>query len=191
MVHTAAVAQWIKMWWRGWRSEPLVMVSPLPVEAARARLNEGSTSYLRSVFAYLGGEGGYKIYGRADTDGLSFLAAKSGSRNSWRPGVRGRLEPDGTGSRLVGSLGIPPSVKALSALWFAMMGFFFLFTATSGLIICLAPLGAMFFFVALTAWGMHVGRGEKTYLRSWLVNRLQTAESGIPGYRPWPGVTPP
>jgi len=114
------------------------------------------------------------------------------------PVVRGRLEPTGTGCRLVGTYGISPFVKAFSGLWLG--GVICLFVAVVAVVAvravrgeatgadflsCLGPPSMMAVFVALTAWGTLIDHGEGTYLRSWLADRLQTAEAGIRGYRPW------
>lgn len=199
MADNAAMSRWIRMWLRGWRSEPLVLVSPLPVETVRTRLAEGSTTYSRAFFG-LGGGGGYVVLGHVGTHRVSLEAARVGLRNSWRPTMRGRLEPDGTGSRLVGHLGWAPFIKALSTVWLTGVGFFLLVSVSRAVdltwsgdvtgeafLICLAPLGMLLFFVGLTTWGTRVGLRDETYLRSWLAKRLQTADTEIPGYRPWRG----
>ena len=201
MVDNAVVGRWIRVWVRAWRSEPLVLVSPLPVPAVRARLIEGRTTYLRAAFTFAG-FGGYRVVGRVGERRIVLEAAAVGVRNTWRPVLRGRLEPEGTGSRLVGRLGWSPFVKAFSALWLTIVGSAFVGItlravavvwsgeATGGVFLYgLIPLGMLLFFVGLTAWGIQLGR-RAIYLRSWLGDRLQTAESGIPGYRPWQENTP-
>ena len=187
---------WVRNWLRAWRSQPLEFVSPLPVQAVRERLVVGRTSYLRA-FSMLGG-GGYVVVGRVGTRRISLEAAKLGVRNAWRPVMRGRLEPTGTGCRFVGTIGVSPFVKAFSGLWLGgMICAFFGFVAVVGVravrgeatggdfLSCLVPPSMTAIFVALTAWGTLVDRGEATYLRSWLADRLQTAETGIRGYQPW------
>jgi hypothetical protein len=117
--------------------------------------------------------------------------------------IRGSLEPAGTGSRLVGRLGWSPFVKVFSALWLSIVGCAFLGIAiravamawrgdaTGGaFLVGLVPLGFLLLFVGMTAWGTRAGRREAVYLRSWLADRLQTAEAGVPRYRPWQGKTP-
>jgi hypothetical protein len=195
------VSGWIKIWLRAWRSEPLVLVSPLPVPVVRARLIEGSVPYLRAVFTF-GGWGGYHVVGRVGTRWISLEAAIVGQRNSWRPVLRGRLERAEAGSRLVGTLGWSPFVKAFSALWLSIMGCVFLGfviravvmawrdgASGEAFLICLAPLGFVLFFLGLTAWGIQAGHREAMYLRSWLADRMQTKDAGIAGYRPWRGNT--
>ena len=49
-------------WLRAWRSDPVVLRSPLPVESVRARLIEGSISELRDNFVL--GVGEYRVVGR-------------------------------------------------------------------------------------------------------------------------------
>lgn len=202
MADSAAVSRWIKTWLSAWRVEPMVMLSPLSVQLVRERLTAGRISYFRAAFM-LGGEGGYRVVGRIGTHRITLEAAKVGVRNSWRPVLRGRLEPAGAGSRLVGTLGWHPAVKAFSALWLGAVSCFFLgFVVRAGVLawngnatgeealLCLVPLAFIVFFVGLNAWAIRVGRDEARYLRSWLAERLQTADSGIPGYRPWQGRTP-
>ena len=177
---------------RAWRSEPLVLESPLPLPVVRQRLIDGSTSYLRASFTY-GGFGGFRVVGRVGNRAISLQAARIGVRNSWRPVLRGRLEAAGAGTRLVGKLGWHPAVKAFSAVWVGIA--FGIFVVSTGfaaaaanpraLLFSLVPLGFVAFFVGLTALCIRLSRGEETYLRSWLIERLQTAESGVHGYRPW------
>ncbi|GAB1646463.1 hypothetical protein KRMM14A1259_68860 [Krasilnikovia sp. MM14-A1259] len=173
----------------------------LPVETVRARLIAGHTSYLRAAFMF-GGWGEHRVIGRVGIRRVSLEAVTVGVRNSWRPVMRGHLEPDGTGSRLVGRLGWSPFVRAFSALWLAGVVCVFLVgvihaavSAWSGdvggevFVPCLVSLGFLAFFVGLTAWGIYAGRRDADYLRSWLTDRVQTADAGIPGYRPWRGET--
>ena len=191
------MSRWFGIWLRAWRSEPWEFVSPLFVEEARTRLIEGSTSYLRSALTF-GGGGGFSVIGRVGTTRISLQAVQAGVRNSWRPLLRGRLEPAGTGSRFAGTIGWSPFIRAFSGLWLGGVCCFFLALAgraaalawrgeatADAFLICLAPLGFVLFFVALTSWGIHAGRREAEYLRSWMADRLQAAEAGIPGYRPW------
>ena len=184
-----APVSWVRTWLRAWLSQPLELVSPLPVQAVRERLVAGRMSYLRAFFM-LSGSGGYVVLGRVGTRRISLEAAKVGVRNAWRPAVRGCLEPAGTGCRFVGTIGISPFVKAFSGLWLGgVICAFFGFVAVvavravrgeatgEDLLGCLVPPSMMAGFVALTAWGTLVDRGEATYLRSWLADRLQTVST--------------
>jgi hypothetical protein len=196
------VGRWIKVWLQAWRSEPVVLLSPLPVSAARKRLLEGHVSYLRAFFIF-GGGGGYLVVGHIGRRRILLEALQLGGRNSWQPVLHARLEPAGNGCRLVGRLGWSRVVKTLCALLLggAVGGFLGLLIravaravngdATGGdFLIGLIPLSFVPVLVVLTSWGARLGRSEANYLRSWLVNRLQTAGSAIPGYRPWTGTTP-
>jgi hypothetical protein len=168
-----------------WRSEPVVLVSRLPEHVARERLIEGSVPTLRAGLT-LSGLGGYRVVGRVGERRISLRAGKVGVRNSWRPVLRGRLEPDGAGCRLVGRLGLHPYVKVFSAVWLGGVTLVLVgllvsaVVETNGvaLLYCLLPLGFIAFFAGLTALGTRIGRGEAAYLRSWLAERLQTAEAG-------------
>ena len=201
MADSSHVHRWIKDWLAEWRNEPMVMVSPLSVDAVRERLAAASTSYLRAVFMF-GGWGGYRVVGRVSARRVVLEAAKVGVRNSWRPVLRGHLEPAGTGSRLVGTLGWHPVVKAFTVVWFGaancvFLGFVVRVVALAwngdatgdDVLLCLVPLAFIVFFVGLNAWAIRAGRGEAKYLRSWLVERLQSADAAIPGYRAWQGDT--
>jgi hypothetical protein len=203
LADNAGVSRWIKVWLRAWRSEPLVLVSPLPVPVVRARVIEGSTSYLRAAFRF-GSSGGSHIVGRVGTRRISLEAVTAGQRNSWRPMMRGRLDPEEAGSRLVGTLGWSPFVKAFSALWFSVIGCAFLGlviravamawgddASVEAFLICLAPLGFALLFIGLTAWGIQAGRRQAMYLRSWLADRMQTKDADVSRYRPWQGNTAP
>ena len=112
-------------------------------------------------------------------------AVEADVRNSWRPLFRGRLDPAGTGSELVGSIGWSPFVKVFSALWLSCGCGLVVALAGLGSVLCLVPLGFVLLFAGLVAVGIKACRREDAYLRSWLVERLQTAESAIPGYHPW------
>lgn len=181
------------VWLRAWLSEPVVLRSPLPVESVRARLIEGSISGLRDEFVL--GVGDYRVVGRVGSSWISLVARKGSARNSFRPVLRGWLEPDGAGCRLVGTFGWAPAVKAFVALWLGAGTCVFLglvvdavvrafggdATAT-GFVVCLIPLGYVLAGVAVVAKGSRVDRGEAWYFQSWLADRLQTSV-GIPGQR--------
>ncbi|MEU4217938.1 hypothetical protein [Actinoplanes sp. NPDC026623] len=160
-------------------------MSPLPVEAARARLIEGSSTGMEAFLDFSVADG-YRVIGNVDTHWISLVAATMGVRNSWRPWLRGTLEPDGTGSRLAGTLGWAPLVKVFSALWFTGVALAFLTLAGraatltwsgdvtgADLLLCLPPLGMMLVFAGLITWTTHSGRRDEAYLRAWLAERLQ------------------
>ncbi len=108
--------------------------------------------------------------------------------------LRGRLEPAGTGCRLVGRLGWHPFVKAFTLLWLGLVTGVFLGLAGRAVVLvrtgeatgeaalaCLFPLGLLLFFTAMTVWAIQLGRREGIYLRRWLADRLQTTDSALPG----------
>jgi len=186
----ADVNRWVGSWLRAWRSEPMVLESPLPAPAARERLIANSVPYL--PFGLTSGDrGGLRVVGRVGPRQISLQAVDGGVRNSWRPSLRGRLEPLGTGSRFTGKLGWSPFVKAFSGLWLGGVGAIFLVlviravamardghATAEAFLVCLGPLGFVVFFIGLTTWGIRAGRREETYSRSWMADRLQTAEVG-------------
>jgi hypothetical protein len=190
------IGRWARLWLSGWRSEPVVYESPLPVPAARERLIEASTSNWSAFMS--GGGSGISVIGHVGTRRISVQAVQPNVRNSWRSSVWGRLEAVGSGSRFTGKLGWSPFTKAFSGLWLGLVGGAFLALVGRAVVLasrgeataeaflfCLMPLGMMLFFIGLTTWGIWAGRREAAYLRSWLADRLQTAEATrIPGYRP-------
>ena len=197
----AAARRWIMVWLRAWRSEPVVLRSPLPVESARARLKEGRISELRDNFML--GVGDCRVVGRVGTSWISLAAVKGNGQNSFRPVLRGWLEPDGAGCRLVGTYGWSPFVKAFAALWLGTGSCVFLgllvhavVTAIIGaatwmaFFVCLIPLGYVLGVVAVTAKGRHVNRTEAWYFQSWLADRLHTSDAAVIAYRPLQGDTP-
>jgi hypothetical protein len=191
--------QWFAAWWRAWRYDRIVLESTLTVDVVRDRLNMGLTSPWSAAFN-LGGNGGYRVIGHAGRSRVTASAGPAGIRNSWRPMLRGHLEPAGRGSRLRGKIGWHPFIWVFSAIWLgAMSGAFLVIFPVIGvavlagdpardLLIGLAPLGFVAFFVGLTTWGERMGRRDEAYLRSWLADRLDIA--GVPGWHP-PDVSAP
>lgn len=185
-----AAVGWVGNWLRAWRSQPLELVSPLSLRAVRNRLIADSTPYWLAFFM-LGGGGGHMVSARVGTHRISFEVANSGVRNSWRTVVHGYLEPAGTGCRFVGTIGISPIVKVFSGLWLGVVTCGFVACVASAVISaargeatvedalsCLVPLAMMVGFVAVSAAGTLVDRGEDAYLRSWLIDRLQAEGAG-------------
>lgn len=56
------------------------------------------------------------VLGRVAPDGVRLMAPRPGVRNSWSPVLRGRIVPDGTGSRLVATIGWHPFTRAVTFL---------------------------------------------------------------------------
>jgi hypothetical protein len=163
-------------------------------------LKEGSVSNLRDNFVL--GVGECRVVGRIGASWISLEARRGATRNSFRPVLRGQLEPDAAGCRLVGTFGWAPVVKAFVALWLGVgccifLGLFVhaVLLAIGGddagldFLICLIPLGYVLAGVAITARGTHVDRTEAWYFQSWLADRLQ-ASVGLPTYPPSPEETP-
>jgi hypothetical protein len=185
---------WVGDWLRAWRSEPVELSTPLPVEAVRERLAAGRGSRWRAGFMV--GGGGYHVVGRVGRRRVALTVVRAGMRNSWMPEVRGRLEATATGSRLVARIGWSPFVKAFSAVWLGVVTAIFLGAAGRAValavtgeitapdaLFCLVPLAFMAFFVGLSSWGMWAARDSEAYLRSWLAGRIPADGSGIAGYR--------
>lgn len=186
----------MKTWFDAWRDERIELESPLPEHVARERMRAASVSYLRAGFSF-GGLGGYRVVGRVGEHWVRLSAGRVGIRNSWSPIFRGRLDPSLTGCRLAGKIGWHPLVKLFSVVWLGGVSAFFLVFLgaliagqVTGLDVLagLLPLGFIAFYVGLSSWGIGIGRRDAAYLRRWLNDQVQTAASGIPGYRPWDGA---
>jgi hypothetical protein len=181
------VHRWFRVWRDAWRGESWSLTSPLPVDVVRERLAEGSVSLLRATFP-LGG--GYRVIGRIGPHRLRLEATRSGGRDAWRPILRGRLEPTATGSRLVGTVGVHPSVKvavlamgaALAVALIALCGFG-VYRAVRGelstpdVLAALPPAVVLVFLGGTSLRRLPAGRLEVAYLRSWLTERLRTGET--------------
>ncbi|MEU8657670.1 hypothetical protein [Actinoplanes philippinensis] len=190
------MAKWLSNWRRAWRTEPVTLGSPLPLPVARERLRAGRTTFWQALRS---GAGGYRVIGRVGERSVSLAAVRAGAQNSWRPELRGRLEPAETGSRLVGSIGWSPFVRIFSTVWLCGAGAAFVGLLAVGLdralhgevspalAACLVPLGFMASFVGITVLGVRWGRADEAYLRSWLADRLRTAGHVVPP-RPAGGV---
>jgi hypothetical protein len=179
------VNRWVRAWSDASEPELVEVVSPLPVEVARERLKAARISDLRASMSFSLG-GGYRVVGRVGQDRIRLQGAKIGG-NSWRPILHARLEPAGSGSRLVGVLAMPAFLKAFTALWLGGVSLFFLIfvahavtlaitgDASAGtFLICLLPLAMLLAGLGISKVGITVGRDEASYLRSWLAEQLQT-----------------
>ncbi len=129
---------------------------------------------------------GYSAFGviLASFDGYKFrLCVRRDYRNSFAPQFRGRLIPQTTGTRVEGRFGMDPFVKIFLAVWFAGVvtigGLIFVSSigqALSGYVsgnshtnigIIVPPI-LLAFGVLLVRFGKRLGRGEETYILSWL-----------------------
>lgn len=153
---------WVKDLFAAWGGESLVLSSPMPIEVLRRWLGVGSSDEVRRA------------------------AAQLNTRAGWRPVLRGRLVPTGSGSQFVGVLGWDPVLKALTCCIFTSFAGAFLTGAT--LLIFSAAKQASPFLPALgvTAFGLSgmvaavistlVGyretRGQASYLRSWITGQM-------------------
>src|SRR4051794_19147241 len=188
---------WIKSWFGAWRDESVVVSSPLPESIARERLAAGTMSRTRAAFSLSGlGAGGYRVVGRVGERHISLTAERPGLRNSWRPNLRGRLEPSETGSRFAGTVGWHPAVKAFCFVWLSPLVLLFVAmfiraavltvigdVTSPDLLACLIPLPFILAFVGITALGVWSSRREGAYLRSWLDDQLHNI---TPGSQPQP-----
>lgn len=155
---------WVKDLLAAWSGESLVLSSPMPVEDLRRWLGAGSSDELRRT------------------------AAQLNTRAGWRPVLRGRLRPTGSGSQFVGVLGWDPVLKTLTCCLFTGFAGAFLTGVTLLIVSAAQQAGLVLPALAVTALGLFgmlaavistlVGyretRGQASYLRSWITGQMAT-----------------
>lgn len=178
----------LKWWVGGWRSVPVEIASPMPVEAASYALAHEVTSSRSAMLRRLSPRLGPRIViGQVEGDYVRLQAIRPGNRNTWRPILIGRLVPAPNGSQLVGQLDISSFVKTFSGVWLGLVAVFFVtgilgavvemlrddpprvlpFLAMTGI-----ALGLAAFFMGLTALGFKAGDNDAAFLRQWIAKRL-------------------
>jgi hypothetical protein len=171
-----------------WSSEPLVVVSPMSYLRAYEQIRRGLAPR-RGWGPPAPGEDGYSVVGSMGNRWIRMEAVPSGSRNSFRPVARMRLESLDQGSRLAGTARVPLLIRVLSAVWLGVAG---CFTAAAVVIdadrlvtgraewadglFVLVPAAMIAFFGALTSWASGSGGDDLRYLRAWLAERLDGAQ---------------
>jgi hypothetical protein len=161
-VEAVGVYAWVKDLLAAWGGESLVLPSPMPIEVLRRWLGVGSSDKVRRA------------------------AAQLNTRAGWRPVLRGRLLPAGSGSQFVGVLGWDPMLKALTCCVFTSFAAAFL-TGVTFLIVSAAKQASLLMpALGVTAFGLFgmvtavvstlVGyretRGQAAYLRSWITGQM-------------------
>jgi len=158
---------WVKDLQAAWRTESIVLSSPMPIEVARGWLS--------------GGQAG------ANRDFIRRAAADLNTRTTWRPVLRGRLLPTESGSAFVGTLGCDPGMKILSCCLLGAFTVMFLIgvptlisSLLSGglnevgiLLTCLGVLGVISGIAGIVA-GYRETEGQLSYLRSWITGHMNT-----------------
>jgi hypothetical protein len=134
-------------------------------------------------------EDGYCVVGSMGNRWIRMEAVPSGTRNSFRPIARVRLDSLARGSRLTGTVRVPFLVRVFSAFWlFAACCFVVVAVgidvdslmtgraAWGDALLVLVPVAMIVFIAALTSWGIDSGRDDTRYLHAWLVERLHASE---------------
>jgi len=162
---------WAKDLRAAWRTESIVLSSPMPIEVARGWLFGGQAGGNRDVVRRAG--------------------ANLNTRTAWRPVLRGRLLPIESGSTFVGILGWDPGLRfrtccllgtsaALFAIGAATLTLS-LFTGESHpvgvFLVCLGGFGAFTLTAGIVA-GYRETQGQLSYLRSWI-----TGQMNVPWYQ--------
>jgi hypothetical protein len=164
--------------------EHISLISPLPPEEAVRRLRaevagEGSASSAAPVIGEIG-ERRFRLRKRL----LPPI-----TRNSFQTFLRGRVSPEGAGTRIRCRVGLLPFVAVFMALWFVLLwsgGLFAITMLATGPqpTIALIPLavistmtvGAIF----MVAWGRRMSKGDGTYLLAFLSRMLEAKEAAAP-----------
>jgi hypothetical protein len=179
----------IVTWLRGWQYEWFVLDFSLITQEVRGRLAAGLAS--RSASAVYAHEHGFDlsdvVVGRLRGDTFRIRLSRIGGRNSWRPFLRGRLEPTPTGCQVVCRIGWHPLTLTITIAWFALLAVSVVVnllyaardlvtgraSAATGPLGTLAVCaGAALFIAVLVTVGSWQGRPEASFLRGWLAEHL-------------------
>jgi hypothetical protein len=160
---------WVTDLLAAWRGESIALSSPMPIEVARQWVS------------------GDPSYGAGDV--IRRAAARLNTRNLWRPVLRGRLLPTGSGSTFIGVLGWDPGLKAFA---YCLLGPFtgVLLTGAvlavssavrgdwqaTGPTLAVAAFGLFGVLTGLVSilLGYRETREQTAYLRSWITGRMNT-----------------
>ena len=150
-----------------WRTEPIVLSSPMPIEVSR-----------RWLFSEPVNRNGDLIWRRA---------AKLNTRSPWRPVLRGKVLGTDSGSMFVGVLGWDPVLKVFTCCW---LGVVTAVASTSTAIVSYSAVhgdwravlpalgvaaGALIgVFIGLLAvlLGYREAYAQTEYLRSWIIGSM-------------------
>ena len=162
---------------------PIEFHSPMPPDAvlARVRVALGPRRYqLRWWLNPI--PGAREVRGTVRGCTVWLTSGHRAVNNSWRPTLRARVSPSGTGSRLHGRMGAPLPTLVFQAAAVVGCAYYLLVRGE------VAALGFAAFFVALAAFGTFGGRHDETALRSWLIEELDAREARPEGPDPLSGA---
>jgi hypothetical protein len=174
-------------WCRLWRREPIDIRSALPPWDVEQRAAERATRHgLRLVYSLSSGSDP-RVAGELSQARVRLSVVHPGSRqNGLAPAVRGRLVPDGSGSRLIATIGPRTGARVFSHVWLGGVCLAFVgglvatvVSAASGHF-ARAPWPALLIpgvmlavgAVAMSS-GLRAGRRERDILRGWLAETLR------------------
>jgi hypothetical protein len=177
-------------WWsrRLWVHQPVEICSPLSVQDAAARLD--AELFRRWSLTPRRAEPRVPaVTGHVRPDRVRLVLARDHTRNSWRPVLRARLEPDGVGSRLVGRIGAVWFARWFTTVWALVAAVITVVAVVLGvgstlagttavptvLLVTAACLALDGGFLALTAVALRSGERDEAALRDWLRRTLEAA----------------
>jgi hypothetical protein len=159
-----------------WRTEPVVVESPLPVDEACQRMREGLTSPWRWRIMPSFDPPKRFVIGQVRPGRVVVTATSPAQRNSWRYQVRGEVRPSAGGSVLVGRLGWEPGTRAFCLVWLGLCLTFLGTSIAAGVWpFALGCVGMLLFFCCLVWFAARTGRRDSDYLLAWLDERLRPA----------------
>ena len=136
--------------------------------------------------------------GRVSNDSVS-ITRSIRYRNSFKPYFRGRLSASGSGTEIVGRIGLHPFARIFMYFWFGFLalfasvvlfGFVPEFLASDrpvdlGITILIAvPFGLFVFGIALLKLGRHLARNEPAQLKAFICDALDARELPAQGTGP-------
>lgn len=152
-----------------WRTEPIVLSSPMPIEVARRWLFSGPVD-----------RNGDLIWRRA---------AKLNTRSPWRPVLRGKILGTDSGSMFVGVLGWDPVLKVFTCCWLGVVTAIASTSTAIGsysavhgdgravvpaLAVAAAALIGAFIVLLTVLLGYREAYAQTEYLRSWITGHMNT-----------------
>lgn len=165
------------------------LVSALPPDEALSCVRAGVSSRWEALVGT--GFGGRRmVLGRAAPDGVRLIAPRPGVRNSWSPVLRGRIVTEGTGSRLVATIGWHPLTRAITFLGLLAVPSMSILTAVQALqpggagarealTDLAAGLAGVCGWAALPVFASRLGVGDGEYLRSWVAAALHASAAAV------------
>lgn len=162
VTHTGGMRAWVGDLRAAWQAERIVLASPMPIEVARYWLFDGQGPAVGDYFR----RGG----------------ATLNTRTPWRPVLRGRLLPAGSGSTFVGVLGWDPLYRAFTCCLLGAFAAVFVAGVAalasggrgqSALLIVLGLFGIFAGLLSIVA-GYRETREQTAYLRSWITGVMNT-----------------